>query len=98
MGDRHSLIVFPEGTRGLDGEVGQFKSGLYHLSRLRPDVELIPVYLENLNRILPKGEVLPVPMLSRVVFGPSLHTRVDDDKDEFLARARAALMELRAIR
>jgi 1-acyl-sn-glycerol-3-phosphate acyltransferase len=70
MADRNSLIVFPEGTRSLNGEVGTFKSGLYHLARLRPDAELIPVHLENLNRILPKGELLPVPMLSRVVFGP----------------------------
>jgi 1-acyl-sn-glycerol-3-phosphate acyltransferase len=97
MGDRNSLIVFPEGTRSLNGEVGKFKSGLYHLSRLRPDAELIPVYLENLNRILPKGETLPVPMLSRVVFGPRLHTAVEKDKQEFLANARAALIQLRAI-
>ena len=97
MGDRNSLIVFPEGTRSLNGEVGDFKSGLYHLSRLRPDVELIPVHLENLNRILPKGETLPVPMLSRVVFGPRLPASVDEDKREFLAKARAALIQLRAI-
>ncbi|MCA1561034.1 MAG: 1-acyl-sn-glycerol-3-phosphate acyltransferase [Acidobacteria bacterium] len=96
MGDRNSLIVFPEGTRSLNGEVGPFKSGLYHLSRLRPDAELIPVHLENLNRILPKGETLPVPMLSRVVFGPRLHTSVDEDKHEFLTRARAALIQLKA--
>ena len=97
MGDRNSLIVFPEGTRSVNGEVGTFKSGLYHLSRLRPDAELIPVHLENLNRILPKGETLPVPMLSRVVFGPRLHTSVDEDKDEFLAKARSALIQLGAI-
>jgi 1-acyl-sn-glycerol-3-phosphate acyltransferase len=97
MGDRNSLIVFPEGTRSLNGEVEKFKSGLYYLSRLRADAELIPVHLENLNRILPKGEALPVPMLSRVVFGPRLHTSVDEDKHEFLARARAALIQLRAI-
>lgn len=97
MGDRNSLIVFPEGTRSVNGQVGKFKSGLYHLSRLRPDAELIPVHLENLNRILPKGETLPVPMLSRVVFGPRLHTSVDEDKDEFLAKARSALIQLGAI-
>jgi 1-acyl-sn-glycerol-3-phosphate acyltransferase len=96
MGDRSSLIVFPEGTRSLDGQVGRFKSGLYHLSRLRPDVELIPVHLENLNRILPKGETLPVPMLSRVVFGPRLPTDAAEDKDAFLARARSALLQLRS--
>ena len=97
IGERHSLIVFPEGTRGLNGEVSHFKSGLYHLSRLRPDAELIPVHLENLNRILPKGEMLPVPMLSRVVFGPPLAAGIDEDKHEFLARARDALIRLKAV-
>ena len=96
MGDRYSLIVFPEGTRSLSGEVGPFKSGLYHLSRARPDAELIPVHLENLNRILPKGEVLPVPVLSRVVFGAALEPRRDEDKKHFLARARASVLQLRA--
>ena len=98
MGTRDSLILFPEGTRGADSEPGPFKSGLFHLSQLRPDVELIPVYLENLNRILPKGEVLPVPMLSRLVFGPPLSTNALDDKRAFLARARAALISLRDMR
>jgi 1-acyl-sn-glycerol-3-phosphate acyltransferase len=95
LGDRHSLIVFPEGTRSLNGEVGTFKSGLYHLARLRADVELVPVYLENLNRILPKGEILPVPMLSRVVFGVPLRISGDEGKHQFLARARAALIQLK---
>jgi 1-acyl-sn-glycerol-3-phosphate acyltransferase len=95
IGRTCSLIVFPEGTRSLDGDIGVFKSGLFHLSRLRPDVELIPVYLENLNRILPKGEVLPVPMLSRVVFGAPLEPRAHEGKHEFLSRARDALIQLR---
>jgi len=95
MGNRNSLIVFPEGTRGRNNEIGNFKSGLYHLARLRPDVELIPVFLENLNRILPKGEVIPVPMLSRVAFGPPLASNIDEDKPEFLARARQALIRLK---
>jgi len=98
MGDRNSLIVFPEGTRSLNGEVGPFKSGLYHLARLRPDAELIPVHLENLNRILPKGEMLPVPMLSRVVFGGRLCAGPGEDQQAFLSRARAALMALKALR
>ena len=96
MGDRDSLIVFPEGTRSSNGVVGPFKSGLYHLSRARPDAELVPVHLENLNRILPKGESLPVPMVSRVIFGPALPACVDAGKDAFLARARVALLQLGA--
>jgi 1-acyl-sn-glycerol-3-phosphate acyltransferase len=94
MGAHDSLIVFPEGTRSATGDLGPFKSGLYHLSRLQRWAELIPVHLENLNRILPKGEALPVPMLSRVVFGPPFRTAVDD-KESFLAGAREAVLELR---
>ena len=95
MGAHDSIILFPEGTRGCGAEPAAFKSGLFHLTRLRPDVELIPVYLENLNRILPKGEVLPVPMLSRLVFGPPLAVPACEDKPAFLERARAALLRLR---
>lgn len=94
MGDDTSLIVFPEGTRSVDGRVGSFKSGLYHLSRLKPDVELVPVYLHNLNRILPRGESLPVPMLSRVTFGAPLAIGPEEAKDAFLDRARAAVIAL----
>jgi 1-acyl-sn-glycerol-3-phosphate acyltransferase len=95
MGDDTSLIVFPEGTRSADGRVGPFKSGLYHLSRLKPEAELVPVYLHNLNRILPRGESLPVPMLSRVTFGEPLASGADEAKDAFLGRARDALIALR---
>ena len=98
MGTQYSLIVFPEGTRSLDGEVGPFKSGLYHLAQARPDVQLVPVYLENLNRILPKGESLPVPMMSRVIFGPVLPSNADEDKAGFLMRARDALLQLKDAR
>jgi 1-acyl-sn-glycerol-3-phosphate acyltransferase len=98
MGDRYSLIVFPEGTRSSNGVVGPFKSGLYHLARLRPDVELVPVYLENLNRILPKGESLPVPMMSRVIFGPAFAAGDGDDKAAFLLKAREALTQLKDAR
>jgi 1-acyl-sn-glycerol-3-phosphate acyltransferase len=95
LGTADSLIVFPEGTRGSGAEVAPFKSGLYHLARLRPDVELIPAYLENLNRILPKGEVLPVPLLASVTFGAPLAVAPDEACDAFLTRARAAVLALR---
>lgn len=95
MGETTSLIVFPEGTRSSSGEVGPFKSGLYHLARARPQVELVPVYLHNLNRILPRGESLPVPMLSRVTFGTPLRVAPDESKDHFLDRARTAVLSLK---
>jgi 1-acyl-sn-glycerol-3-phosphate acyltransferase len=95
MGQDCSIIVFPEGTRSLNGEVQPFKSGLYHLCRLKPDLELIPVYLANMNRILPKGELLPVPLLGRVIFGAPMRLEPGETKDAFLTRARDALLSLR---
>jgi 1-acyl-sn-glycerol-3-phosphate acyltransferase len=95
MGTEYSIIVFPEGTRGTGDEISAFKSGLYHLCKIKPDVQLVPVYLDNMNRILPKGEALPVPMLGRVVFGEPMELRRNEPKEHFLARARSALEQLR---
>jgi 1-acyl-sn-glycerol-3-phosphate acyltransferase len=96
MGDRYSIIVFPEGTRSLTGEVLPFKSGLFHLCRLKPDLELVPVYLANMNRILPKGEVLPVPLIGTVIVGAPMKFDAAEDKHAFLTRAREAMLALRA--
>ncbi len=87
IGHDHSLIVFPEGSRGDGREVGEFKSGLYYLAKKRPDLELIPVHLDNMNRILPRGEVLPVPLLTCITFGPPIWLEAGEPKTEFLARA-----------
>lgn len=95
MGNEYSIIVFPEGTRGTGDEIAPFKSGLYHLCRLKANAQLVPVYLDNMNRILPKGEALPVPMLSRVVFGEPIEMRREEPKDAFLQRARSAVETLR---
>jgi len=97
LGAENSLILFPEGTRGSGDKVGAFRSGIYHLALRRPDVELVPAYLENLNRILPKGEVLPVPMLSLLTFGKPIQVEPDEDRDAFLERARDAVVSLRRI-
>ena len=95
LGQRHSLIIFPEGTRSLTGEIGTFKSGLYHLAKRRPEIEYVPVLIDNLNRVLPKGEFLAVPLLSSISFGAPLHLGVDESKQGFLERARAAVVNLR---
>jgi 1-acyl-sn-glycerol-3-phosphate acyltransferase len=95
MGTTDSLILFPEGTRGTGEEVARFRSGLYYLTLQRPDVELIPAYLENLNRILPKGEFLPVPLLSVLTFGAPIHVNPGEEKRAFLERARQAVCALR---
>lgn len=91
-----SLILFPEGTRNMDEDVPllRFRSGLYNLALKRPDVELVPCWIENMSRVLPKGEFLPVPLLCRVVFGAPVVVQLDEDRHAFLARAHTALLAL----
>ena len=89
-----SLILFPEGTRNLGEGLLPFKSGLYHLARAHPEAELVPVWIENLGRVMPKGAFMPAPLICSLVFGESLHRHTDEPRDEFLARARAALLAL----
>lgn len=95
IGDQYSLIVFPEGGRSSGPEVREFKSGLYHLCRKRPELELIPVHIDNMNRILPRGEVLPVPLLTCISFGPPMWLEAGEPKSDFLERAREAVRRLK---
>jgi 1-acyl-sn-glycerol-3-phosphate acyltransferase len=90
----HSLIIFPEGTRQSRTEMGPFKGGLFHLAKDCPRVELVPVLVENLNRILPKGEFLPVPLLGGVSFGTPIKLENGEEKSAFLNRAQSAIKAL----
>ncbi len=89
-----SLIIFPEGTRGHDAVPARFRAGLYRLAGEFPSVELVPVYLDNLHRSLPKGALLPVPMVCTVRFGAPIALAPGEEKEAFLERAREAVIAL----
>ena len=89
-----SLVIFPEGTRGNKGEPQAFKAGLYHLAEQFPEVQLIPTWIDNVQRVMPKGEVVPVPILCSVTFGAPTQLQPGEDKRDFLARTREAVMAL----
>jgi 1-acyl-sn-glycerol-3-phosphate acyltransferase len=89
-----SLVIFPEGTRGNKGEPAAFKAGLFHLAEAFPNVPLVPAWIDNVQRVMPKGEVVPVPILCSVTFGVPLKLAPGEDKRAFLARARAAVVAL----
>jgi len=91
-----SLILFPEGGRHDGPTLAPFKSGLYHLAQKFPHVELIPVYVDNLNRVLPKGEILPIPLLCSVTFGAPFAVDLQEPKADFLVRAQNAVARLGA--
>ena len=90
-----SVILFPEGTRGNQEEPQAFKSGLYNLATKFPQVVLVPAWINNVQRVMPKGEVVPVPILCSVTFGAPIALQEAEDRASFLARARQAVIALR---
>ena len=92
-----SLVIFPEGTRGNKGDPAPFKAGLFHLAEAFPEVNLIPAWIDNVQRVMPKGEVVPVPILCSVTFGAPLALQPGEDKRVFLDRARNAVVALRSV-
>lgn len=90
-----SLIIFPEGKRNMGPDkLLAFKTGLFHLAKAKPEVDLVPVWVENINHVMPKGEVVPLPLIVRVRFGAPIHREQGELRDAFLARAHAALLAL----
>lgn len=93
-----SLILFPEGTRGSGALPGAFKSGLYRLASAAPHVELVPAYIDNLHRSMPRGAFMPVPFTCTVRFGAPLAAVPGEGKEQFLARAREEVVKLSGVR
>jgi 1-acyl-sn-glycerol-3-phosphate acyltransferase len=92
-----SLVIFPEGTRSNKGDPQAFKSGLYHLAEQFPGVSLVPAWIDNVQRVMPKGEVVPVPILCTVTFGEPIVLQPGEDKRVFLDRARSAVLAQRPL-
>jgi 1-acyl-sn-glycerol-3-phosphate acyltransferase len=92
-----SIILFPEGTRGNAEEPQPFKSGLYSLAQRFPHVVLVPAWIDNIQRVMPKGEVVPVPILCSVTFGTPLRLEEGEERRAFLDRARDAVIALREV-
>ncbi|VTU18316.1 1-acylglycerol-3-phosphate O-acyltransferases [Variovorax sp. PBL-H6] len=92
-----SIIIFPEGTRGHTGEPQKFKSGLYALAQMFPEAVLVPAWIDNVQRVMPKGEVVPVPILCSVTFGEPIRLEESEERRPFLDRAREAVVALRYV-
>lgn len=96
LAEGSSLILFPEGVRNMTEEpLLPFRTGLFHLAKQNPGIDLVPVWISNLNRVMPKGEIIPLPLICTLTFGAPLHLGEAEEKADFLARSHAALIALK---
>lgn len=68
-----TIIIYPEGTRGNDNSIQEFKSGVAHIAAMNPDVPVIPFYINGPDRILPKGAFLWVPFIADVYVSEAIY-------------------------
>lgn len=96
INENSSLIIFPEGTRNTSDDILllPFKSGIYHLAKANPEIGFVPIWIDNIKQVLPKGKLVPVPMLCDVHIGNELFLQPEESKDDFLQRARTAMLDL----
>ena len=89
------VVIFPEGTRGeASDDMGRLKGGVARLVESFPEAPVIPVWIQGAGRVLPKGEVLPVPMNCAVIVGPPIHW--EGRRTAFMDALREALLALKA--
>lgn len=101
LGKGTSVMLFPEGTRSLDNEIGFFKRGAFQLA-IGANVPILPVLIDGTGGVLPKhGLVFSTGHNIRIrVFDPVLPASFNTDDPDILANKlnsfmRDALRELR---
>lgn len=88
------ILVFPEGTRSKDGELGPLKAGVARLAEAFPETPVYPIWIEGAGRVLPKGARTPVPMNCTALVGEPM--RWTGDRQGFMGLLRERLAELAA--
>ncbi len=84
-----SIIIFPEGTRSYDYQLGKFKKGAFHLA-MQAGVPLIPVITKNAHDAMPRGTNVFRPTAVEVIVLPPVSTKRwnADNLDRNIAKVR----------
>ncbi|MFP2514247.1 lysophospholipid acyltransferase family protein [Buttiauxella agrestis] len=90
--DSKTLILFPEGTRGEPGKLSPLKSGLWHLSQSMPEVPIIPIWLSGTEKIMGKGNRIPLPLFIDVSIGDAV--KFNPEKKVFMDELEQRLLML----
>ena len=91
----HTIIMFPEGTRGEDNTLQKFKTGVAHIAKMNQTVPIVPFYLNGPDKILPKKDFIWVPFICDVYIGEHLYIKPNETTKDFTARTEAAVTKLK---
>ena len=89
------MVIFPEGTRSPDGQLGGFKSGTARLA-MSAGVPIVPIGLRGAYSAMPRGRGWPVPGRRPVSvrFGAPLRLRPDENAKQLTDRIRLSVSRL----
>ncbi|GIK38576.1 MAG: 1-acyl-sn-glycerol-3-phosphate acyltransferase [Chloroflexota bacterium] len=100
LDEGYGVVIYPEGTRSMTGQIGPFRRGIGRLIAAFPDVPVIPLRVSGTARAMPKGAAAPRPLTVHVRFGPPLHLQADlNDRASWQTAAdavREAVLQLEA--
>ena len=88
-----NLVLFPEGSRSPDGRIQEFKPGVGHLAN-ETGTPVVPVHIRGAQKIMPKGQKLPLPGPARVRIGRPMTPKAKEGSREFTARVERAVRDL----
>lgn len=94
LNKKKSLILFPEGSRGIPGEMSEFKNGIGYVVENKPGIPVIPVYMEGLGRVLPKGVKIILPNITKIYFGKPIYFKNESAK-EITSTIESAILSLK---
>jgi len=89
-----SLILFPEGSRGEAGKLQTFKKGIGILMERNRKIPIIPIYMEGIGRVLPKGNKIMLPSLTKIYVGDPIYIH-EESAEEITAIVEKRVLELK---
>jgi 1-acyl-sn-glycerol-3-phosphate acyltransferase len=92
LAEGNSFIAFPEGTRSIDGQLGEFKKGAFIMA-LKAQMPVIPVTILDADKILPRGKYAIRPGRIRVIFHDPIATEgmSVENRNQLMQSTRAAI-------
>jgi len=90
-----NLVLFPEGSRSVDGRMGEFKPGVGHLAN-ETGAPVVPLHIRGAYQIMPRGQKLPLPGPARVRIGKPMTPGPKEGSRDFTARVEKAVRTLAA--